>query len=245
VPPHRPSSGTNIAPYHPPTGPDLALRAPSGAAPPLPPVSAIAPAGARVTATGMAVAPVPFPDRYSPERAALQSLVQDLDERAPVARMGLPTLGARLASAPTEKAVFEIATAFLEQDFERTVVLLVRNGRFLGYSAQGFKVSEQALLNFSVTVEDIPVLARVVSDGQTRLGRASSQTLGPLVSVLGQPSERAVLLMPVRCAGEPVAVVVAVGGRSGVESYVDEYMATASKLDLALQMVVLRKRIME
>jgi len=243
--PTVPASSPNLRAPVPASSPNLsgAAAAISGTATTT--ISTMASLGRAVAAAGPPVAPVPFPDRYSPERAALESMVQDLDERAPVARMGLATLGSRLAVAPTERAVFDIVTAFLSQDFERTVVLLLRNGRLAGFCAQGFLISEAALLNFSASLQEIPVLARVVSDGQTRLGRASSQTLGPLVHVVGQPGERAVLLMPVRCAGEAVALVVSIGGRSGVESYVDEYIATAAKTDMALQMVVLRKRITE
>lgn len=192
------------------------------------------------------VAAVPFPDPYTPsERAAINALVQDLDERAPVARLGLASLGARLVGASSERAVFDVATAFLEQDFERTVGVVIRGGRLVGLCAQGFNVSIQALEKFSAGLQEIPVLAKVIRDGRPRLGRASGQTLGGLTRVVGAPGERAVLLMPVRCAGEPIGALVAVGGRHGVESYVDEYVAVTTKVDLALQMVVIRKRILD
>jgi hypothetical protein len=196
-----------------------------------------------------AVAPPPpplaFPSTATADRAAIESMVQDLDERVPVARMGLASLGQRLVAANSQRAVFDIATAFLEQDFQRTVVLVLRNNRLCGFCAQGFGVSEQALLEYSTAIGDIPVLAKVVTDGKPRLGRASAQTLGTLTQVIGQPHERAVLLMPIRCAGEPVGIVVAIGGRDGVENYAEEYYTASIKVDLALQVVVMRRRILE
>jgi hypothetical protein len=190
-------------------------------------------------------APLAFPQPNREERAAIEAMVQDLDERAPVVRMGLAALGQRLVGATSQRAVFDLLLSFLEQDFQRSVVLVVRNGRLAGFCAQGFGISEQVLLEYNSALGEIPVVAKVISDGRPRLGRASPATLGTLTQVIGQPGERAVLIMPLRCANEPVGCLVAIGGRDGVESYAEEYAIAGMKVDMALQMVVLRRRIME
>ena len=191
--------------------------------------------------------PTPFKDPYTPaERAAMELRIQDLDfrETNDKIRLGPIAIGARLVAAASQRDVLETAMAFLVQDFRRLVVLVVRSGRLAGFLADG-KIDQQALLDFSSPVADIPVISKVLADGRPRLGRASAQTLAGLVKVVGAPGDRAVLLMPVRCAGEPVACIVAVEGRDGVEGWIDEYVQVCSKLDLTLQMLLLRKRIME
>ena len=214
-------------------------------------------------------APVPFDDPYSAfERAEIDSRAVDLDLRpqqlpaspAPspksktlpavsavsqMGRFGLGALGAKLGAATSQHEVFEAAIAFLQQDFTRLAVLVLRSSRFVGFLAAGRGVREDALHDFSATPGEIPLLGRVVVDGRTRLGRASASTLGTLVSVLGQPSERTVLALPARCGTEPVGVIVAAEGRDGAEAAGEEYAQCAQKLDWALQIVALRKRLLE
>mgnify|MGYP006992425962 CR=1 FL=1 len=52
-------------------------------------------------------------------------------------------------------------------------------------------------------------------------------------------------MLPMRCAAEPVGAVVAVGGREGVEAFIDEYFIAGGKLNLALQILALRQRLTE
>jgi hypothetical protein len=162
-----------------------------------------------------------------------------------VGRLGPSQLGQRLLGAQSQRDVFEAALAFLAQDFRRMAVLVLRNARLACFLAEGAGIDEQALVDFSAAPSEIPVIGRVLSDGRPRLGRASPQTLGGLTRVLGQPGERAVLVLPLRCAGEAVGCAVAVEGREGIEGYVDEYRTVGVKLDLGLQLLVIRKRLRE
>lgn len=214
------------------------------------------------------IPPVPFDDPYSPEeRAEIDARAVDLDLRSqqlpPVVaapkgktlpavsavsqmgRFGLGALGARLAAATSQHEVFEAALAFLQQDFGRVVVLVLRSSRFVGFLAAGRGVREDALHDFSSTPGEIPILGRAVVDGRTRLGRASAATLGGLVPVLGQPGDRPVLVLPARCGTEPVGVIVAIEGRDAAEGAGEEYAQCAQRLDWALQIVSLRKRLTE
>jgi hypothetical protein len=63
--------------------------------------------------------------------------------------------------------------------------------------------------------------------------------------VLGPPGDFPVLLLPVRSGGDAVACIIATGGVSGVETYAEEYLLVAKKLDWALQMLRLRKKLLE
>ena len=204
------------------------------------------------------IPPTPFADPYTPsERAALDARVLDLDEhprtavasatspRTSQGRLGGAALGARLLTASSQRDVFEAALALLSQDFQRMVVLVVRGNRLAGFLSSGKGINTDALPDFASPLGEIPVFAKVLADGRPRLGRASAHTLGALTAVLGMPGDRAVLVMPVRAAGQPVAVIVAAEGRDGIESYVDEYVAAGHKLDQGLQILALRKKLME
>jgi hypothetical protein len=216
-------------------------------------------------------APAPYEDPHeAAQRAVIQARVQELDERAPsftattpatveparavptpprqqpaLGRLGASALGARLVGAASQRDVFEAALAFLGQDFGRQLVMVHRNKRLAGFLASGRGVDVEALPALSVAVGEVPILAKVLADRRPRLGRASAQTLGPLSRVLGAPGDRAVLVLAVHCGGEPVGVLVATDGHEGVESFIDEYVSCGRKLDYALQMLVLRRRMMD
>jgi hypothetical protein len=191
-----------------------------------------------------AAMPVPFPRRDDTGAREISQRVQDLDQRQPAVRLGLASLSAQLVTTSTQRQVLDAALGFLVQDFERAVALAISHGKLVGVTAQGFGVSDKTVAGFAADASSIPVIARVLGDGRPRLGLASAQTLGALTPVVGQPGQRAALILPVRCGGEPVGCMVCLGGHDGVERYIDEYVATAAKLDYALQMLVLKRHIM-
>lgn len=190
--------------------------------------------------------PTAFPDPYTPhERARIDARVMDLDAVQPPARLGLASVGARFVAAGSQREVFDAIVAFLAQDFRRITVLVLRNGRLVGFRAFANGRDLEALPDASALPDEVAIVAKVFMEGRPRLGRASEKTFGALTPLVGKPDGRAVLVMPVRCAGENIGCIVAVGGSDGVEAYADEYDRVGAKSDLALQSVALRRRIIE
>ena len=189
--------------------------------------------------------PDPFVAARAPAEAAASLQIVELDEVDAAERVGLSALATRIVAASSQEDVLEGLIDFLVQDFSRLAVLVLRGGRLCGYRGRGAGLNLRWLLDFTADPKAIPVISKVLTSGKPRLGLASEQTLGSLSPLLGSPGERAVLVMPLRCAGEAIGCIVGVGGREGVEGHLEEYVGAEAKADLALQMAVLRKRVLE
>ncbi len=159
-------------------------------------------------------------------------------------RLSLSTFAAKLVEAGGENDLSDATLAFLAQDFRRVVMLNHQGERLVGWRAIGGGLSDDAVRVVTLAEDDLPSAKKALEDGLPRLGIGSGM-LGGLSILFGDVGKDTTLLLPVRCSGRPVACFVASGGSAGIDQRLNDFMLVARKLDLTLQILVLKKRVLE
>jgi hypothetical protein len=161
-------------------------------------------------------------------------------ETAP--RVTIADLAERLVLASSEGEVFDALLAFLCRDFARAAVLTLRGGALAGSRTAGALTDGAALRSFSSPAAEVPLVARAL-EGSAPIVENDATGLGALSATLAPPGG-ATLALPLRQPGGARACAVAVGGGADAAAREGEYAAAARKVEIALELCDLRRRLL-
>jgi hypothetical protein len=131
----------------------------------------------------------------------------------------------------------------VEQDVGRVAVFLLRNGLLGGWRGQG--VDSAMLRQINVGLEESPIVARALSQGEAWVGRLYAAELGALAKPLGAAREGLGVILPVRIGKRAVGALVGLDASLDALRHKPELDRLAIKLDQALHISYLRRLLMQ
>ncbi len=152
-----------------------------------------------------------------------------------------------LAEVTQSNDAFDILKRFAAQHFEKAIIFVVRGKRVMGWDQIGSAISKPDLRQVSLDPDENPVLAKAVEAAGAFVGTISPGHSGDwLASQLQVKPDRAAFALSIAVNQQVVSILLASGPRQGEpEDQVDLYAALGQKVSYSLQMVSLRKRILE
>ena len=153
-------------------------------------------------------------------------------------------LGPQLVAVQTIDDVGDLVVRFVQGDFSRSVLLIVRGDNLVGWRVDGAGTNASAVRSFTVPLSALPALSHALTEGKPIITRDTSLVL-PFIALLGDPAGATNLVLPLMHKGRPAACVGATGGKHDVEQRAKAYTHFADKVGLGFQLVMLRKQILE
>ncbi len=128
----------------------------------------------------------------------------------------------------------------------RLCLLAVHRGTVVGWMARGQGVVVDDVQSFSLSVEEASLLGKLHRRPDPWLGRIPDEGADALLgAALGEPPPRQALILPVRVRDRTVAFLVGDNpGEKELAIPVDELAEAARKAGLALEMLIMRKKIL-
>ncbi|HKD39017.1 MAG TPA: hypothetical protein VKB87_01910 [Myxococcaceae bacterium] len=152
-----------------------------------------------------------------------------------------------LAELTQSQGVFAVLKRFAEQDFKRAILFVVRGQRVMGWDQIGCPIAKSDLRLVSLDPADNPLLTRALRSPAAFVGNLPADQLGEwLVSQLQLEPDRAVFALSVAVHHQPVILLLSGSPKNGeLAGQLDLYQALGAKVSHSLQMVSLRKKILE
>ncbi len=135
---------------------------------------------------------------------------------------------------------------FIAEHLERSLFLASRAGRLWGHSGERLVISDAVLQAYSTAPHESPLIAQVTQQLQAAFydaGSGSNDT--KVVSFLGLRPGGRVMAVPVIVNGQLLGVYLGATPRGAEQEAVGPVQQIATKTSYALQMIYLRKRILE
>jgi len=152
-----------------------------------------------------------------------------------------------LAEMTQSQGVFTVLKRFAEQDFERAIIFVVRDQKVMGWDQIGCPIAKSDLRQFSLDLTGNPLLALALDSTAAFVGSVPADHSGDwLVSQLQLEPNRAVFALSIAVNHQGVILVLAGSPKKGeLAGQVDLYRMLGAKVSYSLQMVSLRKKILE
>jgi hypothetical protein len=195
-----------------------------------------------------ASAPVYNPTGEIPLSNDLDALSGYLDEqpapsKARAPQLAMKDVAAQLVAATSDDAIFDVAMRYVAGDVQRLAVFLLRNGLLGGW--RGLGVDNAVLRGVNGALDDAPVVARVLSSGETWVGRLYAHELGGLAAPLAAAKEALGVVLPVRIGKRAVGVVIGLDASLEALRRKPDLDRLALKVDQALHISYLRRLLLQ
>jgi hypothetical protein len=138
--------------------------------------------------------------------------------------------------------VLDVALAYLCQGFRRAQIFLARDGALSAYRGRGGDPARVA--GARVATSELDVVVRAARSGEALVGHFTPDLLGRLSAPLGLTEATIGALLPLRVDGRAIGFIVALDGHPGAERSGPELNRLATKLDQALHILELRRRLL-
>ncbi len=152
-----------------------------------------------------------------------------------------------LAALTESKDAFAVLKRFAAQDFERAILFVVRGQRVIGLDQIGCPIAKSDLRLVSLDPGGNPLLTRALDSTAAFVGNAPADQAGDwLVSQLKLGADRAVFALSIAVNHQAGILLLAGSPKKGeLGGQLNLYQALGVKVSYSLQMVSLRKRILE
>ncbi len=152
-----------------------------------------------------------------------------------------------LAAVSQSRDVFEILKRFARQHFERAIIFVLRGARVMGWDQIGCAISETDLRQVSIAPDENTILGQALESRAAFVGSVPSSRSGDwLATLLQLDQDRAAFALSVTVNNQAVSILIASAPIKGeLADHLIAYDALAAKMSYSLQMVYLRKRILE
>jgi hypothetical protein len=201
--------------------------------------------GAKVATPPPPAAAYPAPVAVDVSLDMVTAATGFLDERPapPRRRATLREISERLASAPSDDAVIDVAIDVLAEDAARLVLLVLAGDRLTGW--RGRNVAAERVAAVNVALAEVPRLAQSLASGQAYVGALYAEDLGGMARALELPSQTLGVVLPVRVGTRALGLMVAVEVAPSIEARQGELDRLAQKLDHALHIRYLRRQLLQ
>lgn len=154
------------------------------------------------------------------------------------------TLRSQLASVAHRDEVARLTLRYAAGFFTRACLFVVHRGSVLGWSGSGHGVVVDDLQSYRAPLDEKSLFHGLRSGIGYHLGPIPDDpaNLG-LLRVLGDPKPLSVLLMPIRVRDRAVAFLLADNPNEHVVAPVDELSTAIAAVGLAIEVLILRKKI--
>jgi len=148
-----------------------------------------------------------------------------------------------IATLPEFKSTPEIATAvlkFVANVFERSLTLVLHKGELIAEKSVGIKVPKDqgasGPLGFRLQPDDTSMIGRAIKMGNLQYGQADDNIEKHLYSKIGEPSNKSMLLLPVKRHGKSVFLIYAdFGTVDPTDVKIELFEMLADQASLALE----------
>ena len=158
----------------------------------------------------------------------------------PSSRLEAGTLIERLAAVQALDDVADVLVRFLMQDYTRAALFLLRGDQLMTWRTSGH--TDMGRAGTMLQAAAWPGLLDAIKRGEP-VAPASAELLAAFRPFFGETGGTGCVLLPFSRNGKPVGCALATGARTDDASRVATYRSFATKVDLALQVIALRRQI--
>ncbi len=154
------------------------------------------------------------------------------------------TLRSQLASAAHRDEVARLTLRYAAGYFARACLFVVHRGSVLGWTGRGHAVVVDDLQSYRVPLDEKSLFHELRSGAGHHLGPIPDDPPNHgLLRVLGDPKPLSVLLLPIRVRDRAVAFLLADNPNEHVVAPVEELSSAIAAVGLAIEILILRKKI--